>query len=87
MPECRTIHRQHVIRPGDLLEPDFNLGGLGSVLFARQLDACLNLADRDGRKKQAGVIDRLQSRHPRDGLGLRSSETTFVSSKYTQRSS
>jgi hypothetical protein len=45
--ECAGIHRQYIVRIGDLIDTGFDLGGLPRILLACHLDARLNFADRD----------------------------------------
>ena len=56
--KCRAVHGQNVVRAFDQLEPRLYFCSFGFILIARDLDAGLNLRQRDGGQMKIGVGDR-----------------------------
>jgi len=54
------VHGQHVAGAGHQRQPGFDLGGLGRVFLACQLNLGLDFAQRDGRHEQLRIGQRLQ---------------------------
>jgi hypothetical protein len=50
--ERSRVHVQYIVALDNLLKPSLDLGGLVSILFKRDLNARLELADRHGGEMQ-----------------------------------
>ena len=57
------VQGQHLSTDHDLLQPGLDLGGFGRILRARQFDAALQFADRQGGNVERGSFLRRQPSH------------------------
>ena len=75
-------YEEDVERGAHLIEPEFDLTSFNGVLLAGDFNAGLDLADGHAGQIELSIVNTLdQSTTPPWGRGLRSSDTTLMSSQ------
>src|SRR6266446_10864122 len=81
--EGASMHRQDIVGPGDPVDPALDDLGPSSILLSGVLHSRLKFSEGDRRDKTwSGATPDNQAIRPACGLGRRSSDMMFVSSRY-----